>query len=204
MVVAVGHAVKHVDILQVLAVDEARVAHLKAELCVGVAAVEVPERDRAHVVVTGECLLADGVELVVVERADVVEKAHAALVLVEELVVGGHGSEVLNLVTVHLRHALRGVTVVEIGVVHAVLSVFRFILHVLIHEEALVVAPYLVVQEVLLAVAGDDDLKLRRVAAREDAVAAQDEVLRTQAAAAALAGLEQQVEALQASAAGKR
>ena len=155
-------------------------------------------------VVTRECLLVDEVELVVVERADIVEKAHTALVLIEELIVGGHGSEVLNLVTVHLRHALRSVTVVEIGVVHAVLSVFRFILHVLIHEEALVVAPYLVVQEVLLAVAGDDDLKLRRVAAREDAVAAQDEVLRTQAAAAALAGLEQQVEALQASAAGKR
>ena len=204
MVVAVGHAVQHVDALQVLAVDEARVAHRQAELRVGVAAVEVPERDTPHMVVAGECLLADGVELVVVERADVVEKAHAALVFVEELVVGGHGSEVLNLVTVHLRHALRGVTVVEIGVVHAVLGVFRCFLHVLIHEEALVVAPYLVVQEVLLAVAGDDDLKLRRVAAREDAVAAQDEVLRTQAAAAALAGLEQQVEALQASAAGKR
>ena len=88
VVVAVGHAVQHVDALQVRAVDEAGVAHRQAELSIGVAAVEVPERDGTQVVVAGKSLLVDVVELVVVERADVVEKSHASLMLVEELVVG--------------------------------------------------------------------------------------------------------------------
>ena len=110
----------------------------------------------------------------------------------------------LNLVTAHLRHALCCVPVVEVGIVHAVFGVFCFVYDVLIDEEALVVTPYLVVEEVLLAVAGDDNLQLRRVAACEDAVTAQDEVLGSKASATALARLEYQIEALQPRAAGKR
>ena len=131
-------------------------------------------------VVAGKRFLLHQVEFVVVVRADVVEEAHAALMLVEELIVGRDGRQMLYLVSVHLRHALRGVVVVVVVVVDTVFGVLRILLSRLIDEESLVLAPHLVVEEVLFAVFGNDNLQLRGVAASEDAVAAQDEVLRAE------------------------
>ena len=207
---AVGHAVEHVDVLQVLTVDEARVTQQHIERGVAVAAVEVPEGYGLQVVVAGECLLLHEVELVVVVRADVVEQAHAALVSVKELVVGRDGRQVVDGVSADPRLFPRGVVLVADGIVHAVLRVHGVFLHRLVDEVLLELAPYLVFQEVLLTVFGYDDLQLCGVAAVEDVVATEDEVLRAEATVVVLvARLTSQLcpvdeaETLQVAASGK-
>ena len=121
----------------------------------------------------------------------------------EPVIIGLPSHEVLHLMTAHHRYLLRGVALVGVGVVHAVVVEAARIFCLLIGEEALVALPHDVVEEVLLAVLGNDDLQFGGVAAGEDAVATEDEVLRSERLRGLVARVESQVEALQAGTAGK-
>ena len=119
------------------------------------------------------------------------------------VVVGLPGHEVFHLVTTYHRHLLCGVALVSVGIVHTIVVEAARVVRFLIGEEALVALPHDVVEEVLLAVLGNDDLQFGGVAAGEDAVATEDEVLRSERLRGLVARVESQVEALQAGTAGK-
>ena len=99
-----------------------------------------------------------------------------------------------------LLHPLRA-AVVGVGILHAELGVLHLLFGLGRGEVALQAAPQLVIGEVLQALLGHDDVEPRGVEAGEDAVAAQDEVLGTQGAYAVLAGVQPEVNRLQAGAA---
>ena len=195
---AVGHQVEQVEVGKVRAVNKRRVAevHLQPGVAVadGTEAVEVGERHAPQVLVALEGLRHHGVQLVVVVRADVVAELHGTLVPGDELVVGAGDDGVLDEVASLLVLLLDGVLLVGVGVVRAILAVLVLGLCVLVYEEALQRGPRGVVEEVLLAQGVDDDVELQRVKTGEDAVAAEDEVLRAEGARAVAVGMQQRAE----------
>ena len=123
--------------------------------------------------------------------------------IVNPAVVGSPSHQVLHLVTVFHRHLLGAIALVGIDIFHAEIVFTARIIRRLVGEETLVLAPHPIVEEVLLAVLRDDDFQFGGVAAGKNAVAAEDEVLRTERLCGLAAGIEAQVEALHAGAAGK-
>ena len=197
---AIGAQVEHIDILQVRTFGEARVLQRHLQVGVSIARPQparyVPERDALHVLVLAEGILAGIVELVVVVRTDVVEEAQGTVVVLDIVVVGTNGMQVLNGMTTLFLHVLVAVLVREC-VFHAKLSEVGLFFHVLILEEALVLTPHLVVLKVLTALLGNDNPELQRIEAGKDVAAADHEVLGTHGAATVVVGQQAQVECLQ-------
>ena len=186
--------------LQVLAVREARVLQRDVDVGVGLAedgdAVHVPERHLFQVLVVAEGALLDIVQVVVVPVAHIVEQTQRTAVLLEEVVVGLVGIEVLYLVTHAVADVARRIVFVSVGVLHAVAAGSFLLCNIGGGEIPLVLSPRLVVEEVLIAVLAHDDAQLCGVATCEDAVADEHEVLGTEGCLTALGCLVAQVDGL--------
>ena len=143
------------------------------------------------------------VQLVVVVVAEVVKQLHRTLVSFDEVVVGTRHNGMFYFVTLHLLHLLDGVHLVGVGIMSTIQFVLVLGIGTLIDEVFLQRLPRRVVEEVLLAVDVDDDVELLGVETCKDAVAGEDEVLRTEGATAAVVVNEQGVELLQCGATHK-
>ena len=180
LVGTVGLQEEQVEVLQVPAVGEAVVLQLNLEVGVAVVAlVQVGEVDVAQVLVASEGTGAHVVGLVVVIRADVEGQLQGTVVVVQEVVVGLVGEDVLYEVAVLLMLLLDGVVFVGKGVPCTVVVQRAAVLGygLTIGEVLSQRLPRLAGQEVVLARRVDDDVELRAVNGAEDAVAAEDEVL---------------------------
>ena len=153
--------------------------------------------------VVAEGALLHIVQVVVVPVAHIVEQAQRTAVAVEEAVVSLVGVEVLYLVAHAVGDVARGVFKIGVGILHAIAAGGLLLGEGSCREVARVLSPGGVVEEVLQAVLAHDDAQLRGVATGKDAVAAEDEVLRSEGGLAATRSLVAQVELSQAGASGE-
>ena len=198
LVDAVGFHIEQVEVGQVRAVHESRVADVYLQFGIAVAkgtgTIQVNKRYRTQVLVTLECPRNHLVELVVVVGTYVVTQFHGTLMTLDEVVVRTYHDGVLYQVTAHLVLLLDGVQLVGVCVLGTVLFVLGSRGSTLVLEISCQRFPRGVIEEVLLARGVDDDMELQRVETGKDAVAAQYEILRAQGAGAVFVGLKQGAE----------